>query len=445
MGSPRLPATQRISPDRVRSLIGIDYPIETIEGVLSRIGCTVERDGADLLVTPPSWRPDLIEAPDFAEEVARIDGYDKIPVKLPQAPAGRGLTAAQRSRRQVSRALAYGGYVETPSMGFQDESVLDQLRIPADDPRRRRVLLANPLSAEMDSLRTTLLPGLLATVVRNRGRGFDDVAVYELGTIFREPAGHRPAAPEIDRAILPTAEQFAALAAALPVERLHAAVAIAGDSEPKTWATPARSAAWHDAIAAVRQIASSAGADIEIVAGDRAPWHPGRCAEVRLTSGEIAGYAGELHPAVCDALGLPSRTAAAEVDLQLLIDSAGHELTAPEVSPFPPATQDLAIVVDADVPASAIERVVRHGSRTAAGVGGPVRPVHRGSGRRGQEVPRVRPHVPSAGPYPRRRRRHRLPRAHHRRAWYRAERRHPLGRIGLGARQRRYIPPSRPW
>lgn len=358
VGAPSPPRVQRISIARLNALLGKEYGNELIASTLKSIGALVRIDGDELELTPPSWRPDLVEMPDFAEEVARIDGYDNIPVTLPAARAGRGLTFAQRSRRAVSRSLAYSGFVETPSLSFHDDAVLDRLRIEQTDQRRRLVYMANPLSSEQTALRSTLLPALLATVVRNIGRGFDDVAIYELGTVFTEPDQPRPPAPMIDTAILPTPQQFIELARSQPIERLHVAVAITGAARVASWMEPARPAGWQDALAAARTIADAVDVSITVTQAQLSPWHPGRCAEVCTEAGDLVGYAGELHPAICEELGLPRNTGAVELDLGVLFNAAQHVLSAPSVSTFPAARQDLALVVPTDTTAAAIERTI---------------------------------------------------------------------------------------
>jgi phenylalanyl-tRNA synthetase beta chain len=240
--------------------------------------------------------------------------------------------------------------------------VLDQLGVPDGDPRRRLVALANPLSAEQAYLRTTLLPGILGALSRNVGRGADDVALFETGLVFREPeSGPRPAAPVLPGARRPSEEELAALDAALPEQPEHLAVVFAGAVEPSGWWGPARPASWSDAMDAVRLVLDSVGAAYTVRAAEQAPWHPGRCAEV-VVDGVVVGHAGELHPQVCEALGLPRRTAAAELDLGAVLAAAGDDATAPEVSAFPPATQDVALVVDSATPAGEVEAALRDGA-----------------------------------------------------------------------------------
>ncbi|GAA3415938.1 hypothetical protein GCM10018952_42300 [Streptosporangium vulgare] len=165
-------------------------------GIAARLAVT----GDDMLaVTPPSWRPDLTDPNDLAEEVIRLEGYENLPSILPAAPAGAGLSESQRLRRRVGRALAAAGYVEILAYPFSGERDFDNLQLPADDARRLAVRLANPLSEDEPLMRTTLLPGLLKTLVRNVGRGFGDVALFEAGLVYR-PSSDAPAvAPVLGR------------------------------------------------------------------------------------------------------------------------------------------------------------------------------------------------------------------------------------------------------
>ncbi|HVQ19324.1 MAG TPA: phenylalanine--tRNA ligase subunit beta, partial [Actinomycetes bacterium] len=162
-------------------LVGLDYTSDEVVQALVAGGCTVVPAGQSVVeVTPPSWRPDLVVPADLVEDVARAHGYEAIPSILPRATASSGLTDDQRLRRRIGVALAGAGFAEVQSYPFLSPGVHDALGIPADDPRRRALTLANPLSDEEPELRTGLLPGLLATLRRNVGRGFDDVALFEM-------------------------------------------------------------------------------------------------------------------------------------------------------------------------------------------------------------------------------------------------------------------------
>ncbi|MCK8681262.1 phenylalanine--tRNA ligase subunit beta [Streptomyces lichenis] len=361
--APSAPHTVAMPADHPDRVAGMVYGRETVVRRLQEIGCDVYGQD-ELVVTVPSWRPDLREPNDLAEEVIRLEGYESLPSTLPRPPAGRGLTARQRVHRRVGRALAGAGYVEALNYPFIGEQVLDQLDLPAGDPARRTVKLVNPLSDEEPALRTTLLPGLLAALRRNDGRGSHDLALFETGLVFTaaDESGIAARLP-VDRR--PTDEEIARVNAVLPRQPRHAAVVLAGAREQAGWWGQGRPADWADAVEAARTVAREAGAELLVRQGQYGPWHPGRCAElVVVVDGEerVAGHAGELHPRVVKALHLPARTSAMELDLDLVEAATTGPVPAPRISTFPVATQDVALVVDTAVPAAEVERALREGA-----------------------------------------------------------------------------------
>ena len=366
------PATISLRPDLPTRLVGVEYATDEVVATLEQIGCVVEPrwtqlDGGPrlqtLAVAPPSWRPDLTGPADLVEEVARLRGYDAIPERVPTPPPGGGLTLAQRTVRRVREHLASRGLVEVLSYPFVAPSAHDVLGVPADDARRRALRLANPLSDEQPEMRTTLLAPLLDTVVRNLGRGESDVQVFEVGLVVRPTAEPVPAGvPGVDTR--PSEEELAALDAAVPHQPRRLAAVLSGQAEPAGWQGPGRAVGWDDAVDVGRQVASVAGVVLGVAADDaHMPWHPGRCAALTLTvdgpsgpAGTLVGHAGELHPRVVAALGLPARTCAVEVDLDVLLGAAATAgATTEALSRHPVAKEDLALVVAADVPAAAVE------------------------------------------------------------------------------------------
>ncbi|MFD1719256.1 phenylalanine--tRNA ligase subunit beta [Georgenia deserti] len=351
-------------PAAAARLVGVDYPRERVVGILEQIGCTVTTtadpdtataDGAGdttVQVTPPSWRPDLVGPAHLIEEVARIDGYDEIPSVLPAAPAGRGLTVSQRQRRDIARALAERGFVEVLSYPFIGD-VHDRLGLPAEDPRRATLRLVNPLADDAAGMRTSLLDTLLETARRNVSRGNADLAITEVGLVTR-PAGIRAAAaPGVDRR--PEHHELDALEAAVPDQPRHIAGVLTGRRlPPGLGPVPAagRLADWADAVDAAKVVAETVGVMLTVRRGETMPWHPGRCAE--LVAGDVVvGHAGELHPKVISELDLPARTSAFELDLDAVqAVSPAEPIQVDPVSTFPPAKEDVALVVDADVPAT---------------------------------------------------------------------------------------------
>jgi phenylalanyl-tRNA synthetase beta chain len=338
---------------------GLDYSRETVVGRLQEVGCAVEGSGG-LLVTPPTWRPDLTDPNDLAEEVIRLEGYDRIPSVMPPVPPGRGLTVKQRFRRRVGQALAGAGYVEVLCYPFVGQADFDALGLPAEDARRSTLRILNPLSEEQPELRTTLLPGLLATLRRNLGRGLTDAALFETGLVFHPRPG-APAPPRLSAEYRPSQEQLDLLEAALPDQPRHAAVVLTGQREPAGWWGPARPGTWVDAIEAARAVARACGVELDVVKSELAPWHPGRCAELSI-GGRVVGHAGELHPKVLEQLGLPARVCAMELNLDRVLPDEDVPVRGPVVSSFPAANQDVALVVDEAVPAAAVHAALVEGA-----------------------------------------------------------------------------------
>lgn len=343
-------------------LAGRVIPPAAVMRRLTEVGCQVEGEYI-FTVVPPSWRPDLADPADLVEEVLRLEGYDAIEAALPAAPAGRGLTARQRAGRAVGRALAAAGYVEVINYPFVAEQRYDDLGLPADDPRRTAMRLANPLSDQQPLLRTTLLPGLLEALARNVGRGNRDLALFETGLVFR-PGPEFVPAPRVGVGGRPDPAELAALDRALPAQPRRVAVVLCGQREPTGWWGPGRPAGWADAVQAARTVAGASRVPVSVRADPHAPWHPGRSAAIFVAAGtdaeRLVGHAGELHPGVIAAFDLPPRTCAMELDLELL--GVGDVPVAPTVSAFPPALLDVAVVVDDAVPAGEVEAALRAGA-----------------------------------------------------------------------------------
>ncbi|QPL06306.1 MULTISPECIES: phenylalanine--tRNA ligase subunit beta [Actinomyces] len=369
------PQPMMVRADAAERLTGVAYGTQRVSELLRAIGCTVvgagqDEQGHDLLsVTPPTWRPDLVGAAHLAEEVARLDGYDRIPVIIPTASAGTGLTLRQRARRDVVRALTAAGLTQVLSYPFVGD-VHERLEIPAEDPRRRALRLANPLAEDAPLMRTSVIDSLVETARRNVSRGLEDVALYEVGTVTL-PEGTVPA-PIPGTRQRPTVEEVRALEAGTPYQPTHVGVVLAGERERAGVLGASRVWDWADALQIVRTVAAALGVAVEVHAPEQpyAPLHPGRTAEVRLASvrrgrdlvaGAVVAHVGELHPRVVRELGLPARACVAEIDLEPLlaaVEGAGVLQVSPVLT-FPPAKEDVALVVDEGVPASEVEAVVR--------------------------------------------------------------------------------------
>ncbi|NYF99504.1 phenylalanine--tRNA ligase subunit beta [Janibacter cremeus] len=361
-GTPLLPPAFSIDPQLPTRYIGLEYPREEVVETLTAIGCTVTGDGERLVVTPPTWRPDLVDGPDLVEEVARVRGYDQIPSVVPRATAGRGLTHGQRSRRVVARSLAGSGLIEVLSYPFTGTDRHDELGHAADDPRRETVRLANPLQDEAPLMRTSILDTLVDTLRRNVSRGHRDVALYEIGLVTAEGVRPLPLPPG---GALPGAQDLEQITKGVPRQPRHVAIVAAGNVVPAGPWGEARAVDAGDVVGWARIVGSCLGLDLQVSATERTPFHPGRCVALSLPDGTVVGHAGELHPKAVGRLELPERTVAAEVDLDAVIDASGEPVRPDQLSTYPVANTDVALVVDEAVPASAVGSALRSGAGEA--------------------------------------------------------------------------------
>lgn len=345
--------------DVPRRLVGVDYTDADVERVLTEIGCAVDTsDPHETVVTAPSWRPDLTEPVDLVEEIARLEGYDAIPSILPRAGSGRGLTQEQRLNRSMIRSLAERGYVEVLSYPFTSRAVFENFGYPADDERRNAVGILNPLSDEQPILRTEILQTLLETVRRNLGRGTTDLSLFEQGLVYRSGSreSHAPI-PGVNRR--PSDSELSEIASAIPEQPRHLAVVVTGDRELGGWWGPAREADYSDPISVVFVCARLAHVEVRVDGDAPAPWHPGRSATFVAHDGTVVGYAGELHPQVLRDLELPPRMSAAEIDMEKLTARSPLIVPANDISSYPVAKEDIALVVPEATLAEDVLRVIR--------------------------------------------------------------------------------------
>jgi phenylalanyl-tRNA synthetase beta chain len=347
--------------DRAARLMGVDYSADEVEGALRAVGAAVVESGDGWQVTPPTWRGDLRTSADLVEEVARITGYDRIPSVLPVAPPGRGLSREQKLRRRVAASLAAAGSVEVQAYPFvrPDQNAAfgspDGGAVPA-------VVLANPLDSAAPQLRRSLLPGLLEVLRRNTSRGLVDVSVFESGTVFLPVEGTTYGTAEVPAgAERPDDDLLAALAASLPAQPRHLALAVVGDAVDRQPGQSAVAAGLADVLDDLRVAIRAAGAEAVFRSGRHASLHPGRTAEV-VVAGEVVGVAGELLPTVSADLDLPRVVAVGEIDLDRVLALADVPVQPSAISAYPAATQDLSLVVGLDVAAGDLLETVREGA-----------------------------------------------------------------------------------
>ena len=349
----------------VSGLIGVAYTDAEVESTLAEIGGEIEKTATGLLVTPPSWRPDLHTAADLAEEVARITGYDRIPTVLPSAPAGRGLTRQQLLRRQVAQVLAASGLTEVLAYPFSTAAQIE-LFGSATAPTVPAVKLANALDQTAAYLRVSLLPGLIEQAKRNLSRGLVDLALYEIGQVFRpEPATQYGSAVLPLGTARPSESTLEALNRGIPPQPRLVAGLFLGAAEPKAPGRAAIPAGLADALAAVRSLGLAVALELDVAQWRHRTLHPGRTAGVFAVVDGVRhriGFAGELLPEVAAELGLPERVAVFEVELDRLIALAPEHLAIPAIDAFPAATQDLSLVVPVAVPADEVRTAVIEGA-----------------------------------------------------------------------------------
>ena len=338
----------------VDSLIGVSYSADEVTDSLAMIGATIEAADAGYRVTPPSWRPDLTDAPTLAEEVARIIGYDRIPSVLPVAPPGRGYTREQKLRRSAANALAFAGLTEVLSYPFVDEAAY---RLAG---ATEAVKLANPLDPAASFMRTALLPGLIETAHRNVSRGLTDLALFEIGHVFLVD-GQYGSGPVPASGTYPGDEGVTALDASIPPQPWHVAALFLGDSVVRQPGSPAIAAGIADALAAVNQLASTLAVEIRLETGSHPALHPGRTAEV-FAGDRSLGHAGELLPALAEQSNLPRVVGFLELDLDALIELGAREVLTAPIASFPAATQDLSLIVASGIPAGSILATVVEGA-----------------------------------------------------------------------------------
>jgi phenylalanyl-tRNA synthetase beta chain len=355
------PVTIALPGEYPAARIGIDFTEEQIVTSLEDLGAVLEKSDAGWTVTAPSWRNDLETKEDLSEEVARLVGYDQIPATLPVAPPGRGLTRVQQQRRRLVQALADAGLTEVLAYPFVSKAANETFGVAEEGAPRTAVKLANPISEEQGYLRTSVLPGLLEVAKRNHSRGFRDLAVFEAGMVFLP--GDILGTPSIPPlGVKPTDEVLDALYDGVPDQPLHVAAVLTGHDSPAAAGHAPRLWDWADALDIARLAGDVLGVELVATQGRHQAFHPGRAAQLSLRSGEVVGYAGELHPKLLAAHDLPARSVALELNADALFEAAADVVVARHISTFPVATQDVALVVPQDVPADEVLAALREGA-----------------------------------------------------------------------------------
>jgi phenylalanyl-tRNA synthetase beta chain len=353
-GAPE-PRRVQLRVPRVERLIGMEIDGDTCQARLERLGFEVVRDGDEIeALVPPERDADVRREADLIEEVARLGHLDtELPSTLPATPERVGrLTREQLLRREAEDSLRAVGADEIVGWSLTDPAAADRLRLPDDDPRRKGVEVANPLSADQSVLRPLLLGSLLDAARLNVARGASRAVLFESGHVYL--GGKRK-------------ERSGELGGSFsgqhpsPVWEPHHIGYLATGEPPPSWAGSGESFDFHSAKSALETLFGRLGVDLVVEPSQQPFLHPGRAARILLDGDDEIGWIGELHPLVTREWDIPGGVAF-ELSLAPLIEASpvGAE-TYEDVTSFPAATQDIAVVVPEDVPAARVREVVFEG------------------------------------------------------------------------------------
>ena len=335
-GVPAWQRTLHLRQSRIAGLGGVDVPADRAETILKALGFGVERKGDGFDCAPPSWRADIEGEADLVEEVIRVNGFDNIAAVSMPAPAVTpepALTPGQRRVGIVKRALAQRGIMEAVTWSFMPKPASELFGGGQPD-----LALANPISADLDQMRPSILPNLLTAAQRNADRGFPDLALFEVGPAYAsdKPDGQSTCATVVRR----------------------------GNNAPRHWDAKPRPVDAFDAKADALAVLAACGVplgNLQVEAKPPAWYHPGRGGTLRLGPNVLATF-GELHPRVLKALDVEGPAVGCEVNLSLLPlprGKAGRARPLLKASPFQPVVRDFAFVVDDGVAADQLVRAAR--------------------------------------------------------------------------------------
>ena len=326
---PGVPAPEpiRLRPARIAQMLGIEVPVGEAKQLLKRIGCALSAEGKTIVAVPPAWRSDLTQEIDLIEEIVRLYGYDKVPAASPVSPLAAA-PAPVWDRKQAARVwMEDSGFCETVTYSFISPVWWQTLQFTGR--RAERVPVGNPLTVEQSVMRTSLLPSLLEAAQTNLRRGNQAVRLFDLSRVFF--AGTPPLEPE------------------------HLGAVVFGPWDDSVWAGQGREADFYDLKGVLEGLVRRLGAEARFEAAGEPFLHPGIAAKV-FVGGREAGWIGALHPQVLRTLELPAGLAF-ELAFAALTAPARASVQVP--SRFPAVMRDVAFLVDAAVPASAVEDALR--------------------------------------------------------------------------------------
>ncbi|MDD4802288.1 MAG: phenylalanine--tRNA ligase subunit beta [Syntrophomonas sp.] len=323
-----------LRPERVNYLLGISLEPAQIKEYIARLKFKYDEEAGNLLVTIPSYRPDIEMEVDLIEEVARLHGYEHIPATLPTGVTTQGgLTLFQQFKDHLKQFIA-GTCFEIVNYSFISPRYFDMLLLPAESRMRDTVRVANPLSDEQSVMRTLLLPGMLDTVSRNLARKNNNLAFFEMGTVFY------------------------AQGEGLPVEVQKLGAVVAGRLE-MNWLKKDINMDFYYLKGVLENLLCSLGIDnLSWLEANDSYYHPGRAAVV-MSNGKALGTLGEIHPVVRQSFDIKPRVCAFDLDVANLFALSRQRVMMEQIARYPAVERDLAIVVDQQVKASEAIEIIR--------------------------------------------------------------------------------------
>ncbi len=322
------PVVTKVRVSRLNKVMGIEISGEQMCKYLNALEIKTEMNGDEIICTAPTVRQDLSIEEDYVEEVARMYGYDKLPVSIPKSSNTAKYLGLQEYRNTAKKVLAGLGIDEALTYSFVSPKALDKVFIPADSYRRQQVKILNPLGDETSVMRTVLLPNLMDVLYTNYSRSNEDVKVYELGNTFFD--NHK------------------ADNGTLPEERDALCIAAYGKNE-----------SFYVMKGRVEELFAAFGFAAEFrTQKNNASFHPGRCADMYL--GEtFLGTLGQVHPDVCENYGIGTEVYAAEIEFHEICKLTRGELIFKPLPKFPAMTRDFAMVVEEEVKVGDLEKEIR--------------------------------------------------------------------------------------
>jgi phenylalanyl-tRNA synthetase beta chain len=325
-----------VCSDWINSYLGTDIPMEKMIELLSALNMSPVAEGTKITLTAPTYRVDISTDQDIAEEIARTYGYDNIPTTLPQISAdSKPMSRILSARRDIAQKMKTLGFNEAVNYSFMKDDFLSLF-----DDEDNFVKLMNPISEDMNTMRTYIFPGLLASIKYNLNNGFKQARFFEFASSFIKQEGK------------------------LPEQKMKFSAAIAGEYWPTNWAAPNSQEPFFVIKGILENILSQYKVEAEYVKSERHFLHPGKAAEI-MVDGESIGFIGEIHPATADEADLRENVVIFEIDMEQFIGNAIFKYKFEEFSKFPSVYKDISVVVDKNASTDAMEQALRDTSKLA--------------------------------------------------------------------------------